>query len=118
VHLIHGHSSHHPKAMEVHQNRLILYGCGDLLNDYEGIRGYGTFRGDLSLMYFPTLDAASGTLVRLSMAPMQTRRFRIQRAPADAVGWLTSTLDRECSRLGTRVIRQTDDTLELTWDGH
>jgi len=32
--------------------RLILYGCGDFLNDYEGIRGYEEYRGDLALMYF------------------------------------------------------------------
>jgi poly-gamma-glutamate synthesis protein (capsule biosynthesis protein) len=113
VHLIHGHSSHHVKAMEVHRGKLILYGCGDLLNDYEGIQGYESFRGDLSLMYFPTVDAESGALVSLSMVPMQMRRFRLQRASADAVDWLASTLQRECSKLGTHIARQTDDTLEL-----
>jgi len=40
VSVIHGHSSHHPKAIEIYRNRLILYGCGDFLNDYEGIKGY------------------------------------------------------------------------------
>jgi poly-gamma-glutamate synthesis protein (capsule biosynthesis protein) len=34
VDLVHGHSSHHPKGMEVHGGRLILYGCGDFINDY------------------------------------------------------------------------------------
>ena len=28
VHLLHGHSSHHPMGMEVHQGHLILYGAG------------------------------------------------------------------------------------------
>jgi poly-gamma-glutamate capsule biosynthesis protein CapA/YwtB (metallophosphatase superfamily) len=115
VHLLHGHSSHHAKAIEVHQGRLILYGCGDLLNDYEGIRGYESFRGDLSLMYFPTLDATSGALVRLSMVAMQTRRLRIQRAAPEDAAWLASNLDRECSKLGTRIVRNSDDTLELNW---
>jgi len=114
VHLIHGHSSHHVKAIEVHRGKLILYGCGDLLNDYEGIHGYESFRGDLSLMYFPTVDAESGALLGLSMVPMQMRRLRIQRAPSAAVEWLWRTLDRECSRLGTRIAREADDTLELT----
>ena len=40
VSVVHGHSSHHPKAIEVYRDRLILYGCGDFLNDYEGIKGY------------------------------------------------------------------------------
>ncbi|MEZ5602897.1 MAG: CapA family protein [Burkholderiaceae bacterium] len=35
--LVHGHSSHHPLPAEVHRGRLILYGCGDLINDHEGI---------------------------------------------------------------------------------
>src|SRR4249919_398417 len=33
VDIVHGHSSHHPKAIEVHGDRLVLYGCGDFLND-------------------------------------------------------------------------------------
>lgn len=36
--VIYGHSSHHAKGIEVYQGRLILYGCGDFLNDYEGSR--------------------------------------------------------------------------------
>lgn len=38
VDMIHGHSSHHPMGIEVHQGRPVLYGCGDFLNDYEGIQ--------------------------------------------------------------------------------
>ena len=47
VDLIHGHSSHHVKGIEVYRDKLILYGCGDFLNDYEGIGGYESFRTDL-----------------------------------------------------------------------
>ena len=32
--IIHGHSAHHPKAIELYRQRLILYGCGDFLDDY------------------------------------------------------------------------------------
>jgi poly-gamma-glutamate capsule biosynthesis protein CapA/YwtB (metallophosphatase superfamily) len=64
VDIVHGHSSHHPKGIEVYKNRPILYGCGDFLNDYEGISGYQEYRDDLTLMYFPRMDAASGKLVR------------------------------------------------------
>ena len=31
VDMVFGHSSHHPKAVEVYNNKLILYGCGDLI---------------------------------------------------------------------------------------
>ena len=34
IDLVHGHSSHHPRGLEVYRERLILYGCGDFINDY------------------------------------------------------------------------------------
>ena len=37
--LVHGHSSHHPKGVEVYRNRVILLRLRRFLNDYEGIRG-------------------------------------------------------------------------------
>ncbi len=40
VDIVHGHSSHHVKGIEVYKGKLILYGCGDFLNDYEGISGH------------------------------------------------------------------------------
>ena len=80
--IVYGHSSHHVKGVEVHGGKLILYGCGDLINDYEGIGGYGAFRSELSLMYFPEIERATGRLRRLSMVPMRIRRFRLERACA------------------------------------
>ena len=77
VDVVHGHSSHHPKGIEVYRERLILYGCGDFLNDYEGIRGHEAFRADLALMYFPTLDPASGRLMRFALTPTRIRHFRV-----------------------------------------
>jgi poly-gamma-glutamate capsule biosynthesis protein CapA/YwtB (metallophosphatase superfamily) len=37
VDLVHGHSSHQVRPIEVYRDLLILYGCGDLIDDYEGI---------------------------------------------------------------------------------
>lgn len=47
VDVIHGHSSHHPRGVEVYGGRVILYGCGDFVNDYEGISGHERYRDDL-----------------------------------------------------------------------
>jgi poly-gamma-glutamate capsule biosynthesis protein CapA/YwtB (metallophosphatase superfamily) len=110
--IVHGHSSHHPKGIEVYRGRLILYGCGDLLNDYEGISGQAEFRSELVLMYFPELDS-SGELAALSMAPMRVRRFRLQRASAEEAGWLAATLDRESRAFGSRVELTARGGLEL-----
>lgn len=115
VDVVHGHSSHHPMGIEVYRGRPILYGCGDFLNDYEGIAGYEPYRGDLSLMYFLEVDPASGTLVRLRMVPMQMRRFRLNRASAADSRWLRSVLDREGQPLGSRVEAGPGSSLALRW---
>ena len=75
VDLIHGHSSHHVKGIEIYRDRPIIYGCGDFINDYEGISGHEDFRDDLGLMYFATLDSSTGKLVNLEMIPTQIQRF-------------------------------------------
>ena len=65
VDVVHGHSSHHPRPVEVHAGKLVLYGCGDFLNDYEGIGGHDDYRPQLGYMYLPDIDAAGGRLRRL-----------------------------------------------------
>ena len=115
VDLVHGHSSHHPKGIEVHRERLILYGCGDFINDYEGIRGHEAFRGDLGLMYLPTLEAGTGRLVRLEMTATQMKRFQVRRAADPDARWLAAMLDREGRRFGTRSELLPDGHIELRW---
>lgn len=112
--VIHGHSSHHPMGIEVYRGRPILYGAGDFLNDYEGIGGHESFRGDLTLMYFPVLDE-SGTLVSFEMTPMRIRRFRLERASEEETGWLADMLDRESRELGVRVEKTPERRLALRW---
>ncbi len=115
VDVVCGHSSHHAKAMEVYKGRLILYGCGDLLNDYEGIGGYEGFRGDLSLLYLPRLDGATGQLATLEMTPLRIRRFRLERTDRSDTKWLEARLDREARRFGGRVRRTDEGRLALEW---
>lgn len=113
VDVVHGHSSHHVKGIEVYLGKPILYGCGDFLNDYEGITGYEQFRSDLALMYFPTFEA--GRLIRFAMTPTQTRHLRVNSAPASDAWWLMTTLNREGRQFGTRVTRTARDDLLLHW---
>ena len=102
VSVIHGHSSHHPKAIEVYRNRLILYGCGDFLNDYEGISGYEEFRDDLVLMYFADI-APAGTLAALEIVPLQIRNFQLVRPSKQDICWMQQTLDRESRKFGVNI---------------
>lgn len=115
VDIVHGHSSHHAKGIEVHRGKLILYGCGDFIDDYEGISGYETFRDDLVLMYFPTVQAEDGALASLEMVPLQIRNMRLQRASRADTEWLARTLNREGKPLQTGVKIGPDDVLILDW---
>ncbi|MGV3569730.1 MAG: CapA family protein [Ramlibacter sp.] len=80
VDVVHGHSAHHPLPFERYRGKLILYGCGDLINDYEGIGTHQPQPADVACLYFPTLSQGSGRLVRLRIVPLQRRAFRLVRA--------------------------------------
>lgn len=114
VDVIHGHSSHHPKGIEVYRGKPILYGCGDFLNDYEGIAGYEEYRSHLVLMYFLTVDV-EGRLLALEMTPLEIKRFSLHHAAGQDAQWLRDMLNREGERLCTQVTLSADNHLVLQW---
>lgn len=113
--LVHGHSSHHPLPMEVHAGKLILYGCGDLINDYEGIDPPGRLRPDVGCLYAATLSAADGSLLALEIVPLQLRRFRLERPDPLVRQELHRMLDAGCRRLGTRLEADPGGSWQLAW---
>jgi poly-gamma-glutamate capsule biosynthesis protein CapA/YwtB (metallophosphatase superfamily) len=115
VDIIHGHSSHHVKAIEVYKDKPIIYGCGDFLNDYEGINGYEPYRDDLALMYFVQISPESGQLITLEMVPMEIRRFSSHRATREDTLWLEKILNRENKRFNNHVELSDEKILTLYW---
>ncbi len=113
IDIVHGHSSHHPLAMEVHQGKPILYGCGDFINDYEGIGGRWRFRPDLRIGYFLEIGDRTRTAERLELTVFQSDRLRLRRASPADIAWMQATLDRECRRFGSRVALVDEATLRL-----
>ncbi len=113
VDLIHGHSSHHPRPVEMYQGKLVLYGCGDCIDDYEGISGHDKYRDDLRLLYFASVAPDSGALAALQMVPMQARKMRLHRAKAADSEWLAVLLERISHPFGSRIERQPGGTLNL-----
>jgi poly-gamma-glutamate capsule biosynthesis protein CapA/YwtB (metallophosphatase superfamily) len=113
VDIVHGHSSHHVKALEVYRDRLILYGCGDFLTDYEGIGGYEAFRGDLGLMYLAGVEPGEGKLVEARLVPMQSRRFRLTRVSEADARWLQDLLNRTGAPFGTHTQLENDNSLSI-----
>jgi poly-gamma-glutamate capsule biosynthesis protein CapA/YwtB (metallophosphatase superfamily) len=115
VAIVHGHSSHHVRPIEVHNERLILYGCGDFINDYEGIAGHETFRDDLALMFLVKPDPPQGRLSEVRLIPMQIRRFRLNRASAADARWLLDLLNRLGASSGTHARLDADLSMTLAW---
>ncbi|TDX02933.1 CapA family protein [Kribbella sp. VKM Ac-2566] len=113
VDLVHGHSSHHLRPIEVYRDRLVLYGCGGLIDDYEGIAGYEHYRDDLRLLYFAGLEP-TGRLADLRMGVMQAHRIRLRPAGPRDREWSCRTLDEVSRGYGTRVRVDDDGLLRLT----
>jgi poly-gamma-glutamate synthesis protein (capsule biosynthesis protein) len=110
VDVVHGHSSHHPRPIEYRRGRLILYGTGDFLTDYEGIRGYEAFRNDLVLGCFVRIE--DGRL-ELRAKPFRLRKMRLERASLQDAAWLTGTLARISEPFGTAVDLVAGDIVAL-----
>lgn len=110
VDLVHGHSSHHPRPIEIYRGKLILYGCGDTIDDYEGISTYESFRHELRLLHFASIDS-SGTILR--MVPMRMRRMRLERAPEQDAAWLRESVAEMSRSFDTRVETAADGVLTV-----
>jgi len=113
VNIVHGHSSHHPIGIGVYKNRLILYGCGDFINDYEGITGYEIYRDDLSLMYFADFDTDMGNLSKLKIIPMQIKNFKLNYAGRNYAEWIKHVLNREGKVFDTEFKLPSDNSIDL-----
>lgn len=111
--ILHGHSSHHPRPIEIYKGKLILYGCGDLINDYEGIGGYAEFRDDLCALYFADVNEADGLLSSLTIVPFQIHLFSLHRARFKDAWWLQSTLNNVSAGFETRLSLNPDGALSL-----
>lgn len=94
VDIVHGHSSHHPKALELIHGKAVLYGCGDLINDYAGIGGYESFRPDIGAAYFVSVDTATRGVTGLELLPLARRGFRLHHADTESRRWLAASIRR------------------------
>ncbi len=117
IDVVHGHSSHHPRPIEVYRGKLVLYGCGDFIDDYEGISGHEEYRPDARLMYLPTVDPATGRVTALRMLSLQSRGMRLGRASDPDVRAVHSILQRISGRFRTGIDLGADGWLALRVPG-
>lgn len=80
VDLVYGHSSHHVRGLEVYHGKLIMYGTGDLINDYEGFENRGEEEYNrLGGIFIADVNANSGDFVKLRIVPCYMNRLRLER---------------------------------------
>ena len=99
--------------MESYRGKLITHGCGDLINDYEGIGGREECRDDLRLLYFVTMDQDDGRFHDVRITPMRSRRMRLERATVEDSRWVQDVLGRISRAYGSRVEGNPDNTLTV-----
>lgn len=88
IDMVYGHSSHHARGMEVYKGKLILYGTGDLINDYEGFENRGEEKyNQLGGIYIVDMDASSGNFSELRLVPMYMNRLRLERYRKGSKMW-------------------------------
>lgn len=102
VDLVHGHSSHHVRPLEVHRDRLVIHGCGDFIDDYEGIAGHESYRSDLRILFLVSVEPGTGRLVGARLVPFQARAMRLRHASAADARWLLDLLGRVSRGFGSR----------------
>jgi len=111
VDLIHGHSSHHVQGIEIYKNKVIIYGCGDFVDDYAVDDEY---RNDLSFLYRLYLDTETHRWKRLELLPTRIKHFQVNRAIGDDKTWLTKTIRKLSNKYLTNIqIDNSNDTLYI-----
>jgi len=103
IDIVFGHSSHHFKGIETYKGKLIIYGAGDFINDYEGIGGYEEFRGDLVLGYVVEIENLK--INKLILLPFRIKKFRLNYCTNEEIDWIFNVLKRE-SKIDGRMIKE------------
>lgn len=115
VDIVHGHSSHHILGMEVYKEKPVLYGCGDFINDYEGIDAQQIFREDISMMFFITLNTTSRELINVTLVPLIKYQFSLKNPSIDDIKHMESDLNQMEKQFKSRVKRNQKDAFSLQW---
>lgn len=106
IDIIHGHSSHHVQGVEKYKGKLIIYGCGDFVDDYALTPEY---RNDLSGIWQVQVEENESSgglkLKRLDVFPTKIDRFRARRLDAGEVDseWVREKIKELSAEMGTHV---------------
>jgi poly-gamma-glutamate capsule biosynthesis protein CapA/YwtB (metallophosphatase superfamily) len=119
IDIIHGHSSHHVQGVEKYNGKLIMYGCGDFVDDYAVVPEY---RNDLSAIWRiyvrETTDGGSLQLETLEMIPTKIHNFavRLMHPREPDAEWVKEAVEGLSEKLGTKMGLSTHGEERMTVD--
>jgi poly-gamma-glutamate capsule biosynthesis protein CapA/YwtB (metallophosphatase superfamily) len=109
IDIVHGHSSHHVQGVEKYKGKLIIYGCGDFVDDYALVEEY---RNDLSGVWRVTVEETEDVekeeglnLKSLEVFPTKIDKFMARRLRKDETDceWVRKKVRDLSAGLGTNV---------------
>ena len=120
--VVHGHSSHHAKTAMLYKKKLILFGCGEFFNDYEGIRPHPGFPetsylGHLRLLYFVDVDAKTHNFSKLEIVLMRQKMFALTTLenPREEAEQFLATLRQQYAFGHLKLQLKGDGTTLIAW---
>ena len=79
VDVIYGHSSHHIRGFEEYNRKLIIYGAGDLINDYEGFANPGDEKYcEYGALILADISTETKTLHQLTLIPTMMDKLQLK----------------------------------------
>jgi poly-gamma-glutamate synthesis protein (capsule biosynthesis protein) len=91
-----GHSNHMPQRIEIYKKKVIMYDCGDFVDDYAVDPHY---RNDLSFLFLVNL--AKDKIRSVELVPVRISDFRACTAPPWDADFIIQRMVNQCKVLGT-----------------
>ncbi len=101
--IIFGHSCHVFQGIEWYQSGVILYSCGDFVDDY---RVHEVERNDQSFIF--VIEIENGQVARLKLHPTIITRFQAQLARGAEAEDIARKMQALCQEFGTQAIWRED----------
>ncbi|KAJ5636289.1 Polyglutamate biosynthesis protein [Penicillium longicatenatum] len=105
VDIVHGHSSHHIQGVEVYRGKVVIYGCGDFVDDYMVREKYRNDLGAAWRVIIKEGEDKSLMLDRLEIFPTRVDQFRanlLEKGDKDH-RWIREKIRELSGELGTTV---------------
>lgn len=118
VDIVHGHSAHHIQGVERYKGKVIVYGCGDFVDDYALNEQFRNDLGGVWRVVVSEREEGGLGLDRLEMFPTRVERFRAELLEVKDKdhAWVRERIRTLSGELGTSVREELGEMGQLVID--